>query len=118
MPIEMKRAYEIPAASDGIRILVDRLWPRGVKKAEARIDEWLQQLAPSDTLRKWYGHRPERWKKFAARYRKELQTPERRASLQRLQSLVRKNKITLVFAAKDKEHCNARVLVEVLRRRP
>ncbi len=113
----MKRAYETPKASDGIRILVDRLWPRGLKKSDARIDEWLKELAPSENLRKWYGHQPDRWMKFAARYRKELQTPECRASLQRLQSIARKNTITLVFGAKDEEHCNARVLLEVLRRR-
>ena len=117
MPIELKRAYDTPQSSDGIRILVDRLWPRGVKKSEARIDEWLKDLAPSDSLRKWYGHQPVRWKEFAARYRKELRSPELQASLHRLRSLVRRKTVTLVFAAKDEEHCNARVLLEVLRRR-
>jgi uncharacterized protein YeaO (DUF488 family) len=118
VPIEIKRAYKAPAVSDGTRILVDRLWPRGLKKSGARIDEWAKELAPSDSLRKWYGHRPERWKEFASRYRKELQIPERRADLQRLRSRGRKNKITLVFAAKDEKHCNARVLLKMLQRRP
>ncbi len=117
MPIELKRAYDRPQTSDGIRILVDRLWPRGVKKSEAKIDEWLKELAPSDALRKWYGHQPGRWKEFAARYRKELQTPDSRVILDRLRSLARAKTITLVFAAKDEEHSNARVLLEVLGRR-
>ncbi len=117
MPIELKRAYDRPQTSDGIRILVDRLWPRGVKKSEAKIDEWLKDLAPSDALRKWYGHQPDRWKEFAARYRKELQAPEHQAGLDRLRSLARVKTITLVFAARDEDHSNARVLLEVLGRR-
>ncbi len=117
MPIELKRAYDTPQSTDGLRILVDRLWPRGLKKSEAKIDEWLKELAPSDSLRKWYGHQPARWKEFAARYRKELQAPERQAGLDRLRSLARGKTVTLVFAAKEEEHSNARVLLEVLGRR-
>lgn len=117
MPVEMKRAYEKPKASDGIRILVDRLWPRGVKKSDAKIDEWMKELAPSDALRKWYGHRPDRWKEFSLRYRKELHDPAYQASLHRIRSLAQKKHITLIFAAKDRDHCNALVLMEVLRSR-
>ncbi len=117
MPIELKRAYDTPQSTDGLRILVDRLWPRGLKKSEAKIDEWLKELAPSDSLRKWYGHQPARWKEFAARSRKELQVPEHQAGLDRLRSLARGKTVTLVFAAKEEEHSNARVLLEVLGRR-
>lgn len=108
----IKRAYEAPADDDGYRILIDRLWPRGISKAHARIDLWLREVAPSTDLRKWFGHRPERWDEFGERYRRELAgNPE---PLEQLRSLMRKGPITLVYGAKDEEHNDAVVLRELL----
>ncbi len=110
-----KRAYDAPAARDGQRILVDRLWPRGLKKSAAAIDAWKRDLAPSDVLRKWFGHKRDRWTEFARRYRGEL----RRASPDELRALARagaRRRITLVFSAKDAEHNQAVVLKRELER--
>ncbi len=110
--VKLKRAYEPPAPSDGKRILIDRLWPRGVKKIDAAIDEWMKGIAPSATLRKWFGHDPARWPEFRRRYLKELQGhPE---ELVRLRALARQGPITLVFAAHDEAHNDAVVLRELL----
>jgi len=110
--IKLKRAYEAPAASDGTRILIDRLWPRGVKKADAAIDEWMKDIAPSSALRKWFGHDPARWQEFRRRYLKELRGhPD---ALERLRALARQGPITLVFAAHDEAHNDAVVLRDVL----
>jgi len=110
--IRLKRAYESPAASDGTRILVDRLWPRGVKKENAAIDQWCKALAPSTGLRKWFGHDPARWQEFQRRYAAEMRKqPEQLAKL-RLQA--RRGPITLVFSARDEEHNDAVVLRQVL----
>ncbi len=111
----MKRIYDSPGTSDGVRILVDRLWPRGIAKSKARIDKWLKDLAPSDDLRKWFGHKPERWKEFVKRYRQELQSPERQEILLHVRSLAGKKKVTLVFAARDGKHSNAQVLYDLLK---
>ena len=116
MSVTLKRAYEKPEASDGVRVLVDRLWPRGISKSSARFDHWMKDLAPSDELRKWFGHRPDRWLEFRKRYRKELISGDRRETLAQLRTLVKRKKVTLIFAARDVEHCNARVLAEFLRR--
>ena len=106
--IKIKRAYDKPSNSDGLRILVDRLWPRGLAKDVARIDHWLKDVAPSAALRRWFGHDPARWAEFRRRYRAELaEHPEALATLKRL---VRGRAATLVFAARDAEHCNAAVL--------
>ena len=110
--IKLKRAYEAPAASDGTRILVDRLWPRGVKKADAAIEEWMKDVAPSSALRKWFGHDPARWQEFRRRYLKELR--EHPDALERLRALAREGPITLVFAAHDEAHNDAVVLRDVL----
>ena len=110
--IKLKRAYEAPAASDGTRILVDRLWPRGVKKADAAIEEWMKDVAPSSALRKWFGHDPARWQEFRRRYLKELR--EHPDALERLRALARQGPITLVFAAHDEAHNDAVVLRDVL----
>jgi len=110
--IKLKRAYEAPAASDGTRILVDRLWPRGVKKADAAIEEWMKDVAPSSALRKWFGHDPTRWQEFRRRYLKELR--EHPDALERLRALARQGPITLVFAAHDEAHNDAVVLRDVL----
>lgn len=106
--IRLKRAYEPPAVDDGLRILVDRLWPRGVSKAGAQLDEWMKDIAPSTELRKWFGHAPERWAEFQRRYRAELrQHPD---LLARLRSLAANYRITLVYSAHDEAHNDAVVL--------
>lgn len=111
--IEIKRAYEPPAAGDGIRVLVDRLWPRGVAREAAHIDHWLKDVAPSAPLRKWFGHDPARWTEFRARYRAELKAnAEAMAALRNLAD--KATKLTLVFAARDETHNNAVVLKELL----
>jgi uncharacterized protein YeaO (DUF488 family) len=110
--VKLKRAYEVPASNDGKRILVDRLWPRGVKKTDSAIDEWIKDIAPSATLRKWFGHNPARWPQFRRRYSKELQRhPE---ELARLRALARQAPITLVFAAHDEARNDAVVLRHIL----
>ncbi len=110
--IRTKRAYDPPSKSDGKRILIDRLWPRGIKKEDAKIDEWIRDAAPSTELRKWFSHDPAKWNECRSRYKDELK--ERADLLQRLRKESRKGTITLVFAAKDSEHANAVVLKEVL----
>ncbi len=113
--IGVKRVYDAPAESDGRRILVDRLWPRGVRKEDAVIDEWLKELAPSAELRKWFGHSPERWDEFRKRYHAELErNPE---GLERLIELCRAGPVTLVFGARDEAHNNAVALKEYLERK-
>ena len=110
--IRLKRAYEPPSQGDGKRILVDRLWPRGVKKAEAAIDGWLKDLPPSTELRKWFGHDPGRWDEFRRRFASELQRHQ--DELNRLRELARDGPLTLVYAARDEAHNDAIVLRDVL----
>jgi len=108
----MKRIYDEPSPADGRRVLVERLWPRGVRKADAALDEWLRDIAPSTELRRWYGHDPEKWAEFRRRYREELAAaPERIAQLR---EWAREGPVTLLFAARDSEHSSAAVLKEVL----
>ncbi|MBD3657217.1 DUF488 family protein [Marinobacter sp.] len=108
MEIRLKRAYDTPARSDGPRILVDRIWPRGVAKEDADIAHWLKGLAPSTELRKWFGHDPDKWSEFCDRYLKELECDDAAEDLSRLRKLLEEHKrVTLVFAAKDTEHNNA-----------
>ena len=110
--IKLKRAYEPPAAGDGMRILVDRLWPRGVKKAAAAIDMWAKDVAPSTELRQWFGHETNRWEEFCRRYVAELgQKPD---LIKELRALARNGQITLVFGAHDQTHNDAVVLRKVL----
>ena len=110
--IKLKRAYEPPAAGDGMRILVDRLWPRGVKKATAAIDMWAKDVAPSTELRQWFGHETNRWEEFCRRYVAELgQKPD---LIKELRALARSGQITLVFGAHDQTHNDAVVLRKVL----
>jgi uncharacterized protein YeaO (DUF488 family) len=110
--IRLKRAYEPPAPDDGARVLIDRLWPRGVKKEDAAIDEWLKEVAPSDALRKWFGHDPARWQEFQRRYQSEVgQHP---GAFERLRALARRGQITLVYSAHDEAHNNAVVLKDLL----
>jgi len=110
--VKIKRIYAEPDPADGRRILVDRLWPRGVSKARAGVDWWLKEVAPSDELRRWFGHDPARWEEFQARYRRELEA--QRPLLEELRGLAARETITLLFAAKDEEHNNAVLLKELL----
>ena len=112
MQIAVKRAYDPPDSKDGYRVLVDRLWPRGIKKEDAGIDQWLKEVAPSTKLRTWFGHDPAKWKEFKKRYKEELKANEAWDELQALTK--EKKKITLVYAAKDEEHNQAVVLAELL----
>ncbi len=106
--VRVKRAYDPPAPDDGLRVLVDRLWPRGLKRDEARIDLWLKDVAPSAGLRRWFGHDPARWAEFQVRYRAELAG---NAALQELLGIVKQGRrVTLLFGARDAEHNNAVVL--------
>lgn len=110
--IKMKRAYVAPAAEDGTRILVDRLWPRGVAKEAAAIDHWVKEIAPSNELRKWFGHDPSRWDEFRRRYTAELERHGEQLDL--IRQLAREGQITLVYAARDELHNDAVVLRDVL----
>jgi uncharacterized protein YeaO (DUF488 family) len=115
LTIKTKRAYQAPAKDDGFRILIDRLWPRGVSKDSARIDLWLKEIAPTATLRKWFGHDPSKWREFRSRYFRELDhNPQ---AVARLLELVRKGPVTFVFGAKDEKHNNAVALKEYLESR-
>lgn len=113
--IQLKRVYEAPSATDGLRVLVDRLWPRGLTKERAAVDLWLKDLAPSTELRKWFGHDPTRWKQFQQRYRKELRAGNDAIGL--LREKCEQGTITLLYGAKDKEHNEALVLQTLLERR-
>lgn len=115
MNIRLKRAYEDPAPADGRRILVDRLWPRGVTKERAAIDLWLKDVAPSTELRRWFGHDPDRWPEFRRRYREELR--DRPQGLAELRGLATAGPITLVYGARDQERNAAVVLKDVVERR-
>ncbi|MFA5662696.1 DUF488 domain-containing protein [Castellaniella sp.] len=113
--IHIKRAYEAPDDTDGLRVLVDRLWPRGLSKATFRYDLWCKDLAPSTALRTWFGHKPQRWDGFRQDYLKELQTPEVQQRLKMLLDQAGDRSLTLLYAARDTEHNQAVVLADVLR---
>jgi len=110
--IQIKRIYEEPKKEDGLRVLVDRLWPRGVSREKAHIDEWPKEIAPSSQLRKWFGHDPEKWNLFRARYLKELKM--QKDALKELKKKSSRRKMTLLYAAHDIKHNNAVVLKQVL----
>jgi uncharacterized protein YeaO (DUF488 family) len=112
--IRIKRAYDPPEATDGYRVLVDRVWPRGLSRESLQLHEWARHLGPSDQLRRWFGHDPARWEEFRQRYRRELASPELEADLRRLRDLARHQTVTLVYSARDEEHNQARVLAEFL----
>jgi uncharacterized protein YeaO (DUF488 family) len=112
MKVSIKRVYEKPDAADGFRVLVDRLWPRGVSKEHADVDEWLKDVGPSDDLRKWFGHVPDRFGEFATRYRAELAAGAAFSSLEAI--VAGHENVTLVYSAKDEEHNQAVVLRDVL----
>lgn len=112
---QLKRAYEPAAAEDGCRVLVERLWPRGVSKQRAAIDAWLKDVAPSTELRKWYGHDPDRWEEFRRRYWDELRS--NRQAVDELRKKEREGKVTLIYAAHDEQHNGALALKQFLARR-
>ncbi|KAA0989226.1 DUF488 domain-containing protein [Dyadobacter aurulentus] len=113
MTVFIKRIYEPQTAQDGYRVLIDRLWPRGIKKQDARIDEWLKEVAPSTELRKWFNHEPEKWKAFTKRYAEELRAS---SAYQSLQSLIEQHgRVTLVYAARDEQFNHAAALQRILR---
>lgn len=110
--VQLKRAYELPETADGTRVLIDRLWPRGVKKADAALDRWMKDLAPSTGLRKWFGHDPARWDEFRRRYADEVH--QHSDQLDELRSLARQGRVTLVYSAHDEEHNDAIVLRDLV----
>lgn len=112
--ITMKRIYEPVAPEDGYRVLVERLWPRGVSKAAAHLDAWERAIAPSDALRRWYGHDPARWEEFQARYLRELETPQAQAVLDALAERAQQGSVTLLYAAHAGNISNAAVLAHLL----
>lgn len=112
--IVLERAYDAPERHEGYRVLVDRVWPRGVTKASLALDAWERELAPSTALRKWFGHDPERWPEFHRRYKAELRGAEQRARMRDLLAAAGRRPIVLVFGAKDEEHNQAVVLREAL----
>lgn len=112
--LKIKRVYEKPVANDGIRILVDRLWPRGLSKEDAKIDHRMKEIAPSDKLRKWFGHKKERWEEFRRRYFEELKN--RNNLVKQLKNLSKNKGITLLYAAKDSQRNNAAALLEFLKK--
>jgi uncharacterized protein YeaO (DUF488 family) len=114
MPIQIKRVYEPASPEDGYRVLIDRLWPRGVSRQSAKIDGWIKELSPSTELRRWFGHDPARFEQFRRRYIEELR--DERARLTALRHRARDGRLTLVYSAHDTEHNDAVVLAEILRR--
>jgi uncharacterized protein YeaO (DUF488 family) len=115
--VRLRRVYEPPSARDGKRVLVDRLWPRGLSKEAAQLDEWIKAVAPSTELRQWYGHVPERFAEFRRRYDEELGQPEEAEALARLAQEASHGPITLLTASRDVDHSEAAVLVDRLRAR-
>ncbi len=113
--IKIKRAYDDPAHDDGVRILVDRFWPRGLSKARAHVDLWLKDLAPSSTLRRWFNHDPARWAEFRRRYARELDAKDR--AIAALRGAARRGRVTLLFSTHDSEHNHAVALGSYLARR-
>jgi uncharacterized protein YeaO (DUF488 family) len=119
MTVQIRRVYEAAARErgDGRRVLVDRLWPRGMSKDRLAIDVWMKEIAPSPELRRWYGHRPARFEAFAARYREELRSADRRADLAELRRVAARGRLTLLTATKDVDRSAAAVLMDVIDRR-
>ena len=114
-PIRVRRAYDEPEPDDGARVLVDRLWPRGVSKQAAHLREWAKDVAPSDELRRWYGHDPAKFDEFRRRYLAELDQPEERTAVDQLRGLAASGTLTLITATKDVQISQAAVLADLLR---
>ena len=111
--IKMKRVYDSVSPEDGKRILIDRLWPRGIRREDVKVDEWLKDIAPSNELRKWFSHDPSKWQEFKKRYKKELEKkPE---IIERIRTEARRETLTLLFSARDTDHNNAKALMELIR---
>jgi uncharacterized protein YeaO (DUF488 family) len=113
--IRIRRVYDEPSSEDGTRVLVDRIWPRGLTKEAANLDDWVKDVAPSTELRKWYAHDPAKFPQFCSRYRAELQAPDSRQAVARLRELTTDRPLTLLTASKDLDHSQATVLAEVLK---
>jgi uncharacterized protein YeaO (DUF488 family) len=117
MEIQRKRAYEEPDSADGFRVLVDRLWPRGKKKADLRLDAWAKDISPSTELRKWFAHDPKHWLEFCKRYKAELASPEARDAIEQIVHAAQRHcAMTLIYGAKDTEHNEAVVLAPIFKR--
>lgn len=114
MAIKIKRIYEEKSSQDGYRVLVDRVWPRGISKEKAGLDQWFKEVAPSKELRKWFNHEDVRYEEFAKKYRQELEEDTRKKELDQLKELAKKGDLTLVYSAKNIRHNQARVLKELL----
>jgi len=114
LSIALKRAYDEPSASDGTRVLVERLWPRGVSKEHAHINLWLKDVAPSNGLRKWFNHDPQKFQEFRRRYENELKSQASQEALTRLREIAKERQLTLIFAARDTEHSSAVILKDLL----
>lgn len=112
--VKLRRVYDDPAPEDGVRVLVDRVWPRGLTKTAVHLDEWMKDIAPSTQLRRWYGHQPERYTEFRRRYLIELREVQPAATVDRLRKLTRTRPVTLLTATKDLEHSQAAVLIDLL----
>jgi uncharacterized protein YeaO (DUF488 family) len=117
MNVRLRRAYEDAGTDDGYRVLVDRIWPRGRTRDQLRIDEWAPELGPSTQLRRWFGHDPGRWPEFQVRYQRELTDSEKARALDQLATAAQEGTVTLVYAARDEEHNQARVLAGELQAR-
>jgi uncharacterized protein YeaO (DUF488 family) len=116
--VQVRRVYDETRSDDGVRVLVDRVWPRGVRKEAVELDEWTKDVAPSADLRKWFGHDPEKFTRFTARYRGELDTASGQAALDHLRMLAKGKPLTLLTATKDVQHSHAAVLADLLRTSP
>jgi len=115
--LKIKRAYEPAETADGRRILIDRLWPRGISKSKARIDLWLKDIAPSTELRQWFAHDPQKWEVFKKKYREELSDPEKSRMIEDIARQARHNTVTLIYGARDTEHNDAKVLQAMIEKR-
>ncbi|HLR66552.1 DUF488 domain-containing protein [Virgibacillus alimentarius] len=116
MPVKVKRIYEEAKDEDGIRVLVDRIWPRGMSKEKARLDHWMKEVGPSNELRKWFGHDPQKYPAFKEKYKMELTSGDQQKELEKLKQLIKENnkEMTLLYAAKDEKNNQANVLKEIL----
>lgn len=116
MPVNIKRIYEEASSDDGVRVLVDRVWPRGMSKEKAQLDHWMKEIGPSNELRKWFGHDPDKYEDFKKKYKEELENGDQQEELSKLKELTKEHnkELTLLFSAKDKTHNQARVLKEIL----
>ncbi|MDD5702457.1 MAG: DUF488 family protein [Dehalococcoidales bacterium] len=112
--LKIKRAYDKPESTDGRRVLIDRLWPRGLSKAKAKIDEWLKDLGPSTELRKWFGHDPGKWEEFRQKYLQELSGPGKTALLEKIARMAEQTDVTLVYSARDTPHSDVKVVEELV----